>query len=126
MNLLAVLWKIFEVVMQKSGAILLLPITVEKLLVSINWGTKLIALALLLRGVIFMQLDWFLNAYIVILALPISTTLEFLILWLWFGDIDCFSIVTGHIELFALNESNIEFLFKVFYLFYWFSMVFNF
>lgn len=57
MNLLAVLWKIFEVVMQKSGAILLLPITVEKLLVSINWGTKLIALALLLRGVIFMQLD---------------------------------------------------------------------
>lgn len=126
MNLLAVLWKIFEVVIQKSGAILLLPITVEKLLVSINWGIKLIALALLLRGVIFMQLDWFLNAYIVILALPISTTLEFLILWLWFGDIDCFSIVTGHIELFALNESNIEFLFKVFYLFYWFSMVFNF
>lgn len=126
MNLLAVLWKIFEVVMQKSGAILLLPMTVEKLLVSINWGIKLIALALLLRGVIFMQLDWFLNAYIVILALPISTTLEFLILWLWFGDIDCFSIVTGHIELFALNESNIEFLFKVFYLFYWFSMVFNF
>lgn len=36
MNLLAVLWKIFEVVIQKSGAILLLPITVEKLLVSIN------------------------------------------------------------------------------------------